>query len=51
MPRAAAWIAFSPSQGRAECAERPVNVQVALTLPTQPACSSFEVGSIITTSS
>ena len=50
-PAAARSIALSAFQGRAECPERPWNVQVALTLPRQPACSSLAVGSIITTSS
>src|SRR5688572_22992570 len=51
MPRAALWIAFSPSHGRAECPARPVKVQVALMLPRQPAWIALSVGSIITTSS
>jgi hypothetical protein len=50
-PSAARSIALSASHGRAEWPERPWNVQVALTLPRQPAWISFAVGSIITTSS
>src|SRR3954449_3638489 len=50
-PAAARWMALSASQGRAECPARPWKVQVALTLPRQPACSALSVGSIITTSS
>ncbi len=51
MARAALWIALSASHGRAECPARPVNVQVALMLPRQPAWMALSVGSIITTSS
>ncbi len=51
IPIAARWIALSACHGRAECPERPWNVQVALMLPRQPACSSLSVGSITTTKS
>src|SRR4051795_4036001 len=50
-PSAARVIAFSAAHGRAECPLRPRNVQTALMFPTQPACSSPSVGSIITTNS
>src|SRR5215210_1907983 len=49
-PAAARLIALSASQGRAEWPARPWNVQVALTLPRQPAWIALPVGSIITTS-
>ena len=44
-------MALSACHGRAEWPERPENVQVALMLPRQPACSSPSVGSITTTKS
>ena len=51
MPAAARWMALSASHGRAEWPERPWKVQVALTLPRQPAWMALAVGSITTTRS
>ena len=50
-PSNASRIAFTPSHGRAECAERPSKTTRAFRLPRQPSCSVLSVGSRQTTSS
>ena len=50
-PSKASRIAFTPSQGRAECAERPSKTTRAFRLPRQPSCRVLSVGSRQITSS
>ena len=49
-PRTSSWIAFTPVQGRAECALSPLKVTRAWMLPRQPAWRMQSVGSSTTAS-